>query len=153
MESGKSPATMAPQTADEQVDVVNRAVAFPDDDFREEKIRPKGAELKKTLTQEDKELSAAGYEHLDANAKQRKLEEPNLDIQDHKLPLDALSDTFTTSFNSKDPGHSIGLTAAEARSRLEQDGPNILTPPKKKSALRKVKFQNTYQAFTHFAHF
>jgi sodium/potassium-transporting ATPase subunit alpha len=149
MEADKSPATMAHQTADEQVDVVNRAVAFPDDNIREEKIRPKGIELKRTLTQEEKDLSAAGYEHLDANAKQRKLEEPNLDIQDHKLPLDALSETFTTSFNSKDPGQSIGLTAAGAKSRLEQDGPNILTPPKKKSALRKVKFQIISQAFTH----
>jgi magnesium-transporting ATPase (P-type) len=84
-------------------------------------------ELKKTLTQEEKDLSAAGYEHLDANGKQRKLEETNLDIQDHE-----------------DPGHSSGLTAAEAKSRLEQDGPNILTPPKKKSTLRKVRFQITY---------
>jgi len=147
MEADKIPTTMAPQAADEQVDVVNRAVAFPDDNIREEKIRPKGVELKRNLTQEEKDLSAAGYEHLDANAKQRKLEEPNLDIQDHKLPLDALSETFTTSFDSKDPGHSIGLTAAEAKSRLELDGPNILTPPKKKSSLRKVKSQITCQVF------
>jgi len=142
MEPDKTPATM-----DEQVDVVNRAVAFPDDNIREEKIRPKGVELKRNLTQEDKDLSAAGYEHLDANAKQRKSEEPNLDIQDHKLRLDALSEIFTTSFDSKDPGHSIGLTAAGAKSRLELDGPNVLTPPKKKSALRKVKFQITCHTF------
>lgn len=122
--------------ADEPVDVVNRAVAFPDD-IREEKLRPKGAELKRTLTQDEKDLSAAGYEHLDADAKQ-KLEEHNLDIQEHKLPLEALSDTLKTNYNSKEPGHSLGLTAAEARTRLEQDGPNVLTPPKKKSALRKV---------------
>jgi sodium/potassium-transporting ATPase subunit alpha len=142
MEDDKS-ATMAPHTADEQVDVVNRAVAFPEDNIRE-KIRPKGAELKRTLTQEDKELSAAGYEHLDANAKQRKLEESNLDIHEHKLSLETLSDRFKISFNTKDPGRSIGLTPAEARTRLEQDGPNILTPPKKKSALRKVKIHISY---------
>lgn len=118
--------------ADEQVDVTNRAVVFPEDNIREEKFRPKGPELNRTLTQEDKELSAAGYEHLDANAKQRKSEETNLDIQEHKLPLDALADTYKTKFNSKDPSHSVGLTATDAKTRLEQDGPNVLTPPKKK---------------------
>ena len=137
---------MALHAGDEQVDVVNRAVAFPEDDIREEKIRPKGVELKKTLTKEEKDLSAAGYEHLDADAKQRKSEETNLDIHEHQIPLQALSDTVKTNFNLKDPGHSIGLTATEAGTRLEQDGPNILTPPKKKSALRKVNhfFFHTY---------
>lgn len=125
---------------EDQGDVANRAVAFPDDNIREEKIRPKGVEMKRTITQDEKDLAAAGYEHLDATAKQRKLDEANLDIQEHKLPLDALSDTFKTSFNTKDPGHSIGLTAGEAATRLQQDGPNVLTPPPKKSALRKVCF-------------
>ena len=137
-----SPAKEPPagHVEEDQVDVANRAVAFPDDNIREEKTRPKGVEMKRTITQEDKELAAAGYEHLDASAKQRKLEEANLDIQEHKLPLDAMADTFKTNFNTKDPGHSLGLTAAEAGRRLQQDGANVLTPPPKKSALRKVCF-------------
>jgi sodium/potassium-transporting ATPase subunit alpha len=134
-----SPAKEPPagHVEEDQVDVANRAVAFPDDNIREEKTRPKGVEMKRTITQEEKELAAAGYEHLDASAKQRKLEEANLDIQEHKLPLDAMADTFKTNFNTKDPGHSLGLTAAEAGRRLQQDGANVLTPPPKKSALRK----------------
>jgi hypothetical protein len=59
-------------------------------------------------------------------------------MHEHKLPLDALADVLKTTFNAKDPGHSIGLTADEAKTRLEQNGPNVLTPPTKKSALRKV---------------
>lgn len=31
-----------------------------------------------------------------------------------------------------------GLTEPEAAARLAKDGPNVLTPPKKKSAFRKV---------------
>ena len=144
MDTGDKPSPakdlQAGHVEDDQGDVANRAVAFPDDNIREEKVRPKGVEMKRTITQEEKDLAAAGYEHLDATAKQRKLDEANLDIQDHKLSLDAVADTLKASFNTRDPGHSLGLTAAEARSRLQQDGPNVLTPPPKRSALRKVYF-------------
>jgi sodium/potassium-transporting ATPase subunit alpha len=43
-----------------------------------------------------------------------------------------------TSINAGNPSASSGLTAEEAQARLARDGPNQLTPPKKKSALRKV---------------
>jgi len=124
---------------DDQIDVTNRAVAFPQDaQFREEKSRPKGIEMKRTITQEEKDLAAAGYEHLNPAAKQRKIDDTDVDMHEHKLPLDALADVLKISFNTKDPGHSIGLTADEAKTRLQQNGPNVLTPPPKKSALRKV---------------
>ena len=123
-----------------------RVVAFPEDNqIREEKIaiglRPKGTEMKRTLTQEDKDLAAAGYEHLHPSSNVNKTKdekEANVDITEHQLGFDALVDTLKTNFDVKDPGHSFGLTADEAKSRLQRDGPNILTPPKKKSAIRKV---------------
>lgn len=97
--------------------------------------------MKRSITQEDRELAAAGYEHLDVKQKDQKhlpassLE--NEDIHEHKLDFAGVADAFKTSFDAKDPGRSFGLASEEAKARLAKDGPNILTPPKKKSALRK----------------
>ena len=133
--------------ADEEV-TGTRAVAFPDDhgDIREEKIqhlRPRGVEMKREMTKEDKELAAAGYEHLDDHrAKTKKGESSDLDkvdIIEHQLSLAELGKVLNTHLDGKDPSCSYGLTAEEAKSRLTRDGPNVLTPPKKKSALRKVR--------------
>ncbi|KAH9483613.1 Sodium/potassium-transporting ATPase subunit alpha-4 [Psilocybe cubensis] len=117
-----------------------RAVAFPEDDhIREEKItpgvRPKGVEMKRTMTQEEKDLAAAGYDHL--RPQEKKSEEAHVDINEHQYDFDALSEALKTNFDTKDPGQSFGLTSDEAKERLKRDGPNILTPPKKKSAFRK----------------
>jgi sodium/potassium-transporting ATPase subunit alpha len=133
----------SPPDAITHVEESTRVVAFPEDNqIREEKavgLRPKGVEMKRTLTQEEKDLAAAGYEHLHPSSNVNKDEkETNIDITEHQLDFDALVDTLKTNFDVKDPGHSFGLTADEAKSRLQRDGPNVLTPPKKKSALRKV---------------
>jgi sodium/potassium-transporting ATPase subunit alpha len=128
---------------DEQV-VAGRAVAFGDGDHDEKPtggMRPKGVEMKREVTQEARELSAAGYEHLEEKAKKRgekdaKLE--NVDITEHQLAFGALEKTLVTSFKTKDAGSSFGLSAEEAKLRLARDGRNVLTPPKKKSALRVV---------------
>lgn len=115
-----------------------RAVAFPPDDIREEKLppRPKGVEMGRTLTQEEKDLAAAGYDHL--RQPQTKQESENVDIHEHQYDLEQLADELKTNFDTKDPGHSFGLTTDDSKMRLKRDGPNILTPPKKKSAFRKV---------------
>ena len=122
-----------------------RAVAFPNHDEIEERpiaaMRPKGAEMKREITMEDKELAAAGYEHLEER-KAKKLEKDkqleNIDVFEHRLSFAELESTLKTSINSKEPGKTFGLTIAEAAARLARDGRNVLTPPKKKSALRKV---------------
>ncbi|KAJ7491121.1 aminophospholipid-transporting P-type ATPase [Mycena latifolia] len=88
-----------------------------------------------TLTQDDKDLAAAGYGHLEE--KKAGVEQANVDIQEHRVPLANLGETMGTSIDTKDPGGSHGLTAAEAAARLQRDGPNILTPPKKRSPLRQ----------------
>ncbi|KAJ7184453.1 aminophospholipid-transporting P-type ATPase [Mycena filopes] len=126
--------TMEGAQPNEEENVATRAVAFHAEHDIEEKPRPKGVELKHTLTQDDKELAAAGYGHLE---EKKGVEETNVDIQEHRVPLANLGETMATSINTKDPGASQGLTAAEAATRLQRDGPNILTPPKKRSPLRQ----------------
>lgn len=121
----------------------NRAVIFPEEHpIREEKItastRPKGVEIRRTLTQEEKDLSAAGYGDLEHPKEEKDQDDSKVDIHEHRLPFDALLDELKTSFDVQDPGHSLGLITDEAKARLQRDGPNVLTPPKKKSAFRKV---------------
>ncbi|KAJ3728358.1 aminophospholipid-transporting P-type ATPase [Lentinula raphanica] len=125
-----------------------RAVAFSPEDSAahfEEKAFPilnraRGVELNRTLTQEEKELAAAGYGQLE---EQKALQAENdsnvgqVDITEHAIPLADLDDKLSTSIDVKDPANSNGLTSDEAKKRLVENGPNVLTPPKKKSALRK----------------
>ncbi|PVF94418.1 aminophospholipid-transporting P-type ATPase [Serendipita vermifera] len=114
--------------------------------------------MKRELTKEDKELAAAGYQHLDELKKKDGKDFDSVDITEHKLQFTPLAEALKTSFDPKSPGASHGLTDAEAKARLAKDGRNVLTPPKKKSALRKYfdcfntmfnillinNFQNTY---------
>jgi sodium/potassium-transporting ATPase subunit alpha len=89
----------------------------------------------------EKELGEAGYEHIEAekfNRGKATAGLANVDIQEHRLPLSKLDATFQTSINVKDPAQSSGLSSEEAKSRLRRFGPNILTPPRKKSTFRKV---------------
>ncbi|KAJ7684458.1 aminophospholipid-transporting P-type ATPase [Mycena polygramma] len=137
MDPKQETASAMPETSPhEEENVGARAVAFEPEHEIEEKPRPKGVELKHTLTQDDKELAAAGYDHLEEK-KKAGVEEANVDITEHRVPLSALGEHMKTSINTKDPGESHGLTAAEAATRLQRDGPNILTPPKKRSPLRQ----------------
>lgn len=122
-----------------------RAVVFPEAEIREEKIaaaalRPKGVEMKRTLTQEEKDLAAAGYDHLKPKDEGGANVAATADITEHHLDFEALGDELKTHFDTKEPDHSHGLTSDEAKLRLQRDGANVLTPPKKKSAFRKVCF-------------
>ncbi|KAL0577333.1 hypothetical protein V5O48_004657 [Marasmius crinis-equi] len=126
-----------------------RAVAFPDAppaenlEFPEKRRTGTGIEVKRTLTQEDRELGAAGYEHLEDSFAGKdahgdsKSDQKQVDITEHAIPIDALGTQLNTEVDTKEPGNSLGLTEEEAKVRLARDGKNVLTPPKKKSALRK----------------
>jgi len=135
-----------PTEPNDEENITTRAVAFPvDDAINEDKriggLRPKGPEMKRELTHEDRELAAAGYEHLEeqkAKKGQTKAEIDNVDIKEHCLSFEELRQAHNTFFDTKDPAQSPGLTSDDAKARLARDGQNILTPPKKKSALRKV---------------
>ncbi|KAJ3541875.1 hypothetical protein NM688_g6031 [Phlebia brevispora] len=134
-----------PVLPDEELLGNARTVAFPDEhgDVYEEKLhhghaRPRGVEMKREMTKEDKELAAAGYEHLQEKKVKGKEDELNgVDITEHRLSFQELDKALETSIDTKDPGASYGLTTDEAKARLARNGPNVLTPPKKKSALRK----------------
>ena len=118
-----------------------RAVAFPDDDPhpRDEKQRPAGVEMRRVMTEEDARLAAAGYEHITKEKSDPEtVKFGDVDITEHSQPIHEIELLLHTSFNWNDPAQSSGLTTAEAEARLQRDGPNALTPPKKKSALQKV---------------
>ncbi|KAJ7915024.1 aminophospholipid-transporting P-type ATPase [Mycena leptocephala] len=127
---------MADTLPNEEDNVAAHAVAFHPEQEIEEKTRPKGVGLKHTLTQDDKELAAAGYGHLEA--KKASVDQAHVDIHEHRLPLSSLGDTMTTSIDPKNPEASHGLNLAEAAARLQRDGPNVLTPLKKRSPFRQA---------------
>jgi sodium/potassium-transporting ATPase subunit alpha len=52
------------------------------------------------------------------------------------LPLEEVCKLYDVKANATHPQTSPGLTASEAAQRLESDGPNMMTPPKGKSALK-----------------
>lgn len=93
--------------------------------------------LRRELTQDEKELANAGYEQLEAKKKAKALEDQSADITEHQQSPQQVAETLGTSINATNPSTSGGLSVSEAQSRLARDGPNQLTPPKKKSALRK----------------
>ena len=136
--------------SDKDIEAVTttRAVAFPDDaDRHDEKLRPTGVELRREKTQEEIRLAAAGYDHLNEKPSAEDTKFGDVDITEHSLPIHEVESLLSTSFNWNDPAQSRGLAAAEAEARLKRDGPNALTPPKKKSALEKVRvYMHTWRA-------
>lgn len=110
--------------------LAHRAVAFPDDEIHEEHrapgmARPKGVEMKRELTQEDRELAAAGYQHLE---EKKGKDFDKVDITEHNLKLTgspSVAEALKANFDTKVPGHSQGLTTEEAKARLQRDGANI----------------------------
>ncbi|KAJ2464043.1 hypothetical protein GGI02_005090, partial [Coemansia sp. RSA 2322] len=61
----------------------------------------------------------------------------NVDITEHLLSLDEVCERFNVQANADRPQDSFGLSASQAADLLATNGPNTLTPPKKKSSLRK----------------
>jgi magnesium-transporting ATPase (P-type) len=56
------------------------------------------------------------------------------DVDEHMLSLETLVQRYDVLVDMADPAKSVGLTAAEAKRRLETEGPNALTPPKTENA-------------------
>ena len=77
------------------------------------KTRMKNPFKKKSAKKEDEVPAAA---KLDAQQSTYK--------DEHTMPLEKLAEQLDTNFE-------MGLVDAEAKMRLERDGPNSLTPPKK----------------------
>ncbi|GJJ11896.1 hypothetical protein Clacol_006134 [Clathrus columnatus] len=146
-------------TADTPLDVEPRrtVVVLPpqDNDYGIEERptgglnRPRGTEMRRELTKEEKELAQAGYDHIIAEKNEEHITEKGdskdpkdvnigkMDITEHGYSLEDLENVLVTSFVTKEPAASPGLHPKEAAERLLRDGKNILTPPKKKSAFMK----------------
>ncbi|SCV71466.1 BQ2448_3054 [Microbotryum intermedium] len=107
--------------------------------------------LNRELTQEVKDRAAAGYQHANEKTKESALQFIEIvsseflphDIDDltpqvdHHLTFAEVATKFETSFDVENPANSKGLTSAVAAERLGRNGPNALTPPARKSGLRK----------------
>jgi sodium/potassium-transporting ATPase subunit alpha len=113
----------------EEENIAQRAVAFPDDDVHEERrgTRPKGIELKRELTKEDKELAEAIHRE---KGKKGEKDFDSVDITEHKLAFGPLSEALKTSFDTKAPGQSHGLSTSEAKARYCLNLPSCFTSPK-----------------------
>ncbi|KAJ3351292.1 hypothetical protein HDU83_009019 [Entophlyctis luteolus] len=53
-------------------------------------------------------------------------------ITEHLMPIASVTEKYGVSINESKPQDSLGLTTAEAAKRLLENGPNCLTPPKKR---------------------
>ena len=77
-----------------------RTVAFPDEDEKEKHSNPctKGVEMSCSLTQEDRDLAASGYEHLEAVKSQSGAPAigENDDIHEHWVPFEGLEAALKT---------------------------------------------------------
>ncbi|KAJ2157890.1 hypothetical protein GGF46_004176 [Coemansia sp. RSA 552] len=61
----------------------------------------------------------------------------SVDITEHLLSLEQVCTKYRVQVNAERPQDSQGLGAAQAAQLLAEHGSNTLTPPKKKSALKK----------------
>ncbi|KAJ2769663.1 hypothetical protein IWQ56_002461, partial [Coemansia nantahalensis] len=59
----------------------------------------------------------------------------NIDITEHLLTADEVCDKYSVQINEARPQDSFGLSADRAAQLLAANGPNSLTPPKKRSPL------------------
>ena len=140
----KQPAS-SPANIDEE-NVTQRAVAFPDDDVHRG-TRQKGIELKRELTQEDKELAEAIHPE---KGKKGEKDFDSVDIIEHKLAFGPLSETLKTSFDTKEPGQSHGLTTSEAKARYSLNLSFYFTGPKpfSKAPKRRPQYSDTSEEGT-----
>ncbi|RKP25450.1 hypothetical protein SYNPS1DRAFT_15649 [Syncephalis pseudoplumigaleata] len=65
-------------------------------------------------------------------AKKKKQEEKNLDIDEHLMTIEEVCDRYGVTLDQLRPADSHGLNGDRAAQLLEQYGPNVLTPPKRK---------------------
>jgi sodium/potassium-transporting ATPase subunit alpha len=69
--------------------------------------------------------------------REKDAEKRNVDIDEHLLTDEEVAERYKTKINQNKPGDSTGLTAAQAEQLLQEHGPNILTPPKKRHPFLK----------------
>ncbi|KAF4636901.1 hypothetical protein G7Y89_g1176 [Cudoniella acicularis] len=79
--------------------------------------------------------------YTEKERKRRKREEDEekkaVNIDEHLLGHQEVADRYHTNINLDKPAESLGLTTHQAEQLLQEHGPNILTPPKKKHPILK----------------
>lgn len=61
----------------------------------------------------------------------------SIDITEHLTPHEEVSGKYGTSINMNKPAESLGLDTQKADQLLQEHGPNVLTPPKKRHPFLK----------------
>jgi sodium/potassium-transporting ATPase subunit alpha len=61
----------------------------------------------------------------------------DIDIKEHQLTLEELQERLNVRISTLNPAKSVGLTQDDAKHRLETNGKNILSPPKRKPEILK----------------
>jgi sodium/potassium-transporting ATPase subunit alpha len=74
----------------------------------------------------------------------KKAEKYAVKINEHTLTVEQLCDLYKTQFDKENPEQSFGLSSQEAKERLMQNGPNMLTPPKETPEI--IKFLRQFKS-------
>lgn len=69
--------------------------------------------------------------------REQEFEKKNVDIDEHLLPHEQVAERYKTKINMTKPEESFGLTTEQAQALLQEHGPNVLTPPKKRHPFLK----------------
>ncbi|KAG0303871.1 hypothetical protein BGZ98_006184 [Dissophora globulifera] len=72
-----------------------------------------------------------------SNDKKRVVKDKQLDITEHLFPVEEISTRYAVSIDIDSASNSNGLDSTVAAQRLQENGPNILSPPKQISPLMK----------------
>jgi sodium/potassium-transporting ATPase subunit alpha len=69
--------------------------------------------------------------------REKKEEKKNVDIDEHLLPHQEVAERYHTKISIEKPGASFGLSPQQVEQFLQEYGPNVLTPPKKRHPFLK----------------
>ncbi len=69
--------------------------------------------------------------------RKREKEDEKANIDEHLMAHQDVAERYKTKINMEKPGESIGLTSQQVEQLLNEYGPNVLTPPKKRHPFLK----------------
>ncbi|KAJ1799891.1 hypothetical protein LPJ59_001508 [Coemansia sp. RSA 2399] len=87
--------------------------------------------------QEKAGLYESDDSEVGSDAKEKESKTKNVDITEHMLSIEDVCTKFSITVNQDRPQESFGLSTKQAADLLIANGPNALTPPKKKSSFHK----------------
>ncbi|KAJ1883105.1 hypothetical protein H4R99_000924 [Coemansia sp. RSA 1722] len=116
-----------------------RTITFTGDErpqTRDQSTRPRNQYLQEKHAVE---VISSTQEAVPASGDKASPEEKakNVDITEHLMSLDEVCAKYSVKVNASRPQDSCGLQEHQAADLLAQNGPNTLTPPKRKSGLQK----------------